>query len=178
MSWRTLILTKPEQCSGEESDCRNKAKITEIEKEMQRVDLLPGAHRRDNQLAGATLLAVALVMLVEQREGAIGGRSRAGKFRSQSLIRPANLVIPLRRHWAALVNRGCDNLKIVGQLPEHLAVGGFLHILVGKAGNLLVAVEHDSQTIAAGSVLQKPVNPASAPERNDVGLRDQQHGIR
>src|SRR5258707_3877443 len=72
MSWRTLILTKPGNCSGERSDCRNKTKITEIEKEMQRVDLLPGAHRRDNQLAGATLLAVALVMLVEQRERAIG----------------------------------------------------------------------------------------------------------
>src|SRR5258708_32402848 len=79
MSWRTLILTKPGNCSGERSDCRNKTKITEIEKEMQRVDLLPGAHRRDNQLAGATLLAVALVMLEEQQECAIAGADGAAQ---------------------------------------------------------------------------------------------------
>src|SRR5258706_4742608 len=87
MSWRTLILTKPGNCSGERSDCRNKTKITEIEKEMQRVDLLPGAHRRDNQLAGATLLAVALVMLVEQREGAIGGPCAARRSPSPTLVK-------------------------------------------------------------------------------------------
>src|SRR5258708_38971930 len=94
MSWRTLILTKPGNCSGERSDCRNKTKITEIEKEMQRVDLLPGAHRRDNQLAGATLLAVALVMLVEQREGAIGGRIRAGRGPRPHLLRTAKPAVP------------------------------------------------------------------------------------
>src|SRR5260221_1416604 len=91
-----MILTKPGNCSGERSDCRNKTKITEIEKEMQRVDLLPGAHRRDNQLAGATLLAVALVMLVEQREGAIGGGCLARHVRQQSLLRtsPPPLALP------------------------------------------------------------------------------------
>src|SRR5258708_33538941 len=93
MSWRTLILTKPGNCSGERSDRRNKTKITEIEKEMQRVDLLPGAHRRDNQLAGATLLAVALVMLVEQREGAIGGRCRRRAVPRQTLLKPAKLAL-------------------------------------------------------------------------------------
>src|SRR5260221_13151747 len=101
-----MILTKPGNCSGERSDCRNKTKITEIEKEMQRVDLLPGAHRRDNQLAGATLLAVALVMLVEQREGAIGGRSRAGEVRSPTFIRPAQLVLSPRPPWRGLDNPG------------------------------------------------------------------------
>src|SRR5260370_33261341 len=103
-------------------------------------------------MASATFLAVALVMLVEQREGAFGGRSRAGECRRQSLIRPADFVIPLRGHRAALVNRGCDKLEVIGHLPEHLTVGGFLHILVGEAGNLLVTVDHDPQTIAAGSL--------------------------
>src|SRR5258708_38152320 len=94
MSWRTLILTKPGNCSGERSDRRNKTKITEIEKEMQRVDLLPGAHRRDNQLAGATLLAVALVMLVEQREGAIGGRGGPRPIPRPTLIKTAHPLVP------------------------------------------------------------------------------------
>lgn len=44
-------------------------------------NLLPGAQRRNHQVPGATFLAVALVMLVEQREGAFGGRSRAGERR-------------------------------------------------------------------------------------------------
>src|SRR5260221_11266445 len=73
MSWRTLILTKPGNCSGERSDCRNKTKITEIEKEMQRVDLLPGAHRRDNQLPPAPLPALPPVTLADHPEGALGG---------------------------------------------------------------------------------------------------------
>src|ERR1700675_175890 len=105
---------------------------------MQRVALLPSAHRRNNQMASTTFLAVALVMLIEQREGAFGGRSRAGERRRQSLIRTPDFVIPLRGHRAPFVNRGCDQLEVVGHLPEYLAVGGFLHILVGEAGNLLV----------------------------------------
>src|SRR5258706_8509053 len=109
MSWRTLILTKPGNCSGERSDCRNKTKITEIEKEMQRVDLLPGAHRRDNQLAGATLLAVALVMLVEQREGAIGGRSRARQVPHQTLLRTRKTLIPPPPPLDAPFHCRCDN---------------------------------------------------------------------
>src|ERR1700730_17979496 len=99
-------------------------------------------------MTSATFLTVALVMLVVQREGAVGGRGCAGKFRRQSLIRPADFVIPLRGHWAALVNRGCDDLEVVRHLPEHLTVGGFLHILVGEAGNLFVTVDHDTQAIA------------------------------
>src|ERR1700732_495755 len=101
----------------------------------------------------ATFLAIALVMLIEQREGAFGGRSRPGECRRQSLIRSADFVIPLRGHRAAFVNRGCDQLEVVGHLPEYLAVGGFLHILVVEAGNLLVTVDHDPQAIAARSLL-------------------------
>src|SRR5260221_10597024 len=99
-----MILTKPGNCSGERSDCRNKTKITEIEKEMQRVDLLPGAHRRNHQLASATLLAVALVMLVEQREGAIGGPRRGRDGRRQPLLKPAHPLIPPTRPRAAPFN--------------------------------------------------------------------------
>jgi hypothetical protein len=44
-------------------------------------DLLSGAHGRDEQVATSPFLAVALVVLVEQREGAVGGRGRAGEFR-------------------------------------------------------------------------------------------------
>src|SRR5437899_7374300 len=102
-------------------------------------------------MASATFLAVALVMLVEQREGALCRRSSAGEGRRQSLIRPADFVIPLRGHWAALINRGCDELEVVGHLPEHLTVGGFLHILVGEAGNLFVAFDHNPQAIGARS---------------------------
>src|SRR6266852_7031155 len=122
---------------------------------MQRLVLLPGAHRRDNQMPRATFLAVALVMLVEEREGAFGGRSRAGECRRQSLIRPADFVIPLRGHWAALVNRRCDELEVVGHLPEHFTVGSFLHIFVSETGNLFVAVDDDPQAVAACSLLQE-----------------------
>src|SRR5260370_34112649 len=75
-----------------------KRRVAEIEKEMQRVDLLPGAQRRHNQMPRATLLAIALVMLIEQREGAFGGRSRAGECRRQSLIRTPDFVISLVGH--------------------------------------------------------------------------------
>src|SRR5258707_15243094 len=128
MSWRTLILTKPGNCSGERSDCRNKTKITEIEKEMQRVDLLPGAHRRDNQLAGATLLAVALVMLVEQREGAIGGRRRGRQLRDQSFVKSAKLPSPPRPPPGPPFHRGGGHLQSVGEVPESPSGGGFLPI--------------------------------------------------
>src|ERR1700686_181332 len=115
-------------------------------------------------MTSGTFLAVALIMLIEQREGALCGRSRAGECRRQSLIRPADFVIPLRGHWAALVNRGRDELEVVGHLPEHFTVGGFLHILVSEAGNLFVTVDHDPQAIAARSLLQERVNPASTPQ--------------
>src|SRR5258708_39896282 len=116
-------------------------------------------------MPGATLLAVALVVLVKQREGALCGRSRAGEGRRQSLIRPADFVIPLRGHRAALINRGCYQLEVVGHLPEHLTVGGLLHILVGETGNLFVAVDDDPQAVAPRSFLPERVNPASAPPR-------------
>jgi len=58
-----------------------KRRVAEIEKEIAASRSTAGAHRRDNQMPSATFLAVALVMLVEQREGAFGGRSRAGQCR-------------------------------------------------------------------------------------------------
>src|SRR5208283_3081637 len=112
--------------------------------------------------------AVALVVLVEQREGAFGGRGRAGEFRGQTLIGAAYFVVPLLGHRAALVNRGSDDLEVVRHLPQYLAVGGLLHIVVGKAGNLFVTIEDDPETITARAFLQERLNPASAPKRNDI----------
>src|SRR5260370_19879110 len=71
-----------------------KRRVAEIEKEMQRVDLLPGAQRRHNQMPRATFLAIALVMLIEQREGAFGGPSRPRRCRRQTPRKsPAFLVL-------------------------------------------------------------------------------------
>src|SRR5208282_6369686 len=114
-----------------------------------------GAHGRYDQWAAGSFLAVALVVLVEQRERAFAGRSRGGEFRGQTLVGAPEFVIPLCRHWAALVNCRPDDLVVVGHLPEHLTIGGFLHILVGEARDLLVTVEHDPQAIAARSFLQE-----------------------
>ena len=87
-------------------------------------------------------------------------------------------MIPHHGNGASLVDRRANELIIVGHLPQHLAIGGFFDILVGETRDLFVAVEHHAQAIPAGSLLQKLMHAPRAPERNHVGLRHQQHGVR
>ena len=45
-------------------------------------------------------------------------------------------------------------------------------------GNLLIAIQDHAQTVAAGAFFEEGVNASGAPERNHIGLRDHQHGVR
>jgi len=68
--------------------------------------------------------------------------------------------------------------KLLGTFQSTLQLVAFSTSSSVKPGILLVTVEHDSQAIAARSFLQEGVNPASAPKGNNIGLRDQQYGVR
>src|SRR5882724_3025009 len=98
--------------------------------------------------------------MVNEREGAVAGRGGAGEFGSKSLVGTADFVAVLQSDRTAFVNGGADDLIVVRNFPQYLAVGGFFDVFVGEAGNLLVAIEHDSQALPACSLLQKRLNPA------------------
>ena len=63
-----------------------------------------------------------------------------------------------------MVNGRRDCLKRVGNLPQHFALCGFFHVFVGKAGNLLEAIDNHPQAVAARSLLEECMNAASTPE--------------
>src|ERR1039458_8777448 len=140
-------------------------------------ELLSGANGRHDEVAGVSFLSITLLVLVAQGERTFRGIRGTGEFGSQSLIGAADFVISLHGHGTSLVDRGSDELEVVGNLPEHFATGGLFDIFVGEAGNFLVAIEHDPQAVTASALLQKGVNPSSTPEGNDGGLRGQQHSI-
>src|SRR5579864_6930981 len=52
-----------------------------------------------------------------------------------------------------------------------------LDIGFGEPRNLLIAVQKNAQTVAAGAFFEEAVNASGTPERNYIGLRDHQHGV-
>ena len=80
----------------------------------------------------------------------------------------------LKRQRSAFIDRRGDRLEVIGNLPQQLAVGGFLDIFIGKSGNFFIAIENDSNPIASRAVFEKSAYPVGAPQRNDIGLGDEQ----
>src|SRR5262249_13265010 len=124
--------------------------------------LLSGAGWGDQQPTGRLFLRVALVVLINQVESTLNWRS-LGERRSQSREGTADFLIILQGWGRPPINSRSDKLIIVGYSPENLAVRGFFYVLVTEAGNLLVAIEHQAQTITPDCLLQKCVYPAGAP---------------
>ena len=99
--------------------------------------------------------AVALIVLINERQRAIRRSRGTGQFCGQPLIRAAHIVIPHHGDGASLVNRGANQLEVIRDLPKYLAIGGLLDIFIGKARDLFIAVEHHAQTVASGAFLQE-----------------------
>src|SRR5215469_1876703 len=103
-----------------------------------RVDLLPGAERGDEQprhrfVAGLRILFCA-------RSGGYRVFS-LGQHGSQPANRAAEFVVT-KDKWLTPVNAGSHRMIAVRYLPCHLAVGRLLHVLLAETGDLLIAVEH------------------------------------
>src|SRR5437762_3681329 len=141
------------------------------------MDLLSRAHGRDDQAAGA-LCSVAFIVLVDEGKSSVGGGCGGGQFGGQSLVGTCYFVTVLQSNRAALVDCGTDNLIVVRNFPQYLAVGSLFDVFVSEAGNLFVTVEHDPEALTSGALLQKCLDPGRTPERYDISLGDHQHGIR
>src|SRR6185437_511759 len=111
-------------------------------------------------------------------ERALGGGSSLSQHSRERTEGPSYIRTFLEGNRNSLVDRGCDRLVVVGNLPQQFAAGSFFNILVGEAGNLFETVKDDAYAIARRAIFQKCTNAAGTPQRYDVGVRDQQHGVR
>src|ERR1700704_533950 len=130
------------------------------------MDLLPRAHGRDDEPTGA-LRGLAFIVLVDERKSSVGGGCGGGQFGGQSLVGTCYFVTVLQSNRAALVDSGTDNLIVVRNFSQYLAVGSLFDIFVSETGNLFVAVEDDPETLTSGALLQKCLDPGRTPERYD-----------
>jgi len=54
----------------------------------------------------------------------------------------------------ALIDGGRNHLVVIGDLPQQFAVGRLFHVFIGKAGDLFVAVQYQSDFVAARDLFQ------------------------
>ena len=52
------------------------------------------------------------------------------------------------------------------------------HVFVCEAGNLLVAIQHHAQPVAARAFFEEGMDATRAPQRDDVSLSDHEHSVR
>src|SRR6202453_4395694 len=148
-----------------------------LTEESRTVRLLSCAGRRDDQPVGNFLLEVRLFLLIDEVEATFNVGRGFGEGGSQGAERAADFLTLLHDHWNPVVDRRRYRLKRVGNLPENFAAGGVLDVFVGKSGNFLVPIENHAKAVATGTFFQKIVNAPGAPERDDIGLGDDEHGI-
>src|ERR1700757_2274590 len=97
-------------------------------------ELLSGAEGVDQEAVGRFLLCV-FVMLEDQVQPFLRSSGSFCEKVSEGPECTADFLVVIDGDGRAFVDRGRDQLIVVGNLPENLAVRDFLDFFFGEAGN-------------------------------------------